>query len=173
MILPKMQLSGVPGLVVKTQKFATTYSRAQYEATNAAALTAKRAILFVAPKQLRNVKRKGNNVKLGVGYDIKTYGAIPTALVKARPRGLWAIVERGAKPHNIGFNILRKTRLRGRSEVGKIIAFADGNVVRGPLKHPGRSGSHPFQKGAEASKPAVKKAYETALTKSLAQTFGV
>ena len=171
MILPKMQLSGVPGLVVKTQKFATTYSRAQYEATNAAALTAKRAILFVAPKQLRNVKRKGNNVKLGVGYDIKTYGAIPTALVKARPRGLWAIVERGAKPHNIGFS--KVSRRRGGGETSKLIAFADGSVVRGPLKHPGRSGSHPFQKGAEASKPAVKKAYETALTKSLAQTFGV
>ena len=171
MILPKMQLSGATELVFKANKFATTYSRAQYEATNAAALTAKRAILFVAPKQLRNVGRKGKSVRLGVGYDVKVYGAVPTALVKARPKSLWAIVERGAKPHSIGLS--KVSRRRGGGETSKLIAFADGNVVRGPLKHPGSSGSHPFRKGAEASKPAVKKAYEIALTKSLAQTFGV
>jgi len=173
MIAPKMQLLGVTELATKTHRFATTYSRAQLAATNAAALTAKRAILFGAPKSLKNVRRKGATVKLGVGYDVKSFpgrfGSFPVAKVSARPKGLWTIVEKGAKAHQIG---LVKSR-RGSPESGKLVAFSDGNVRRGPFMHPGRSGNQPFAKGANASRPAVKKAYEASLRASLAAGFGV
>jgi hypothetical protein len=70
-------------------------------------------------------RRKGGT-KIGVGYELSGSGANFEALMRPRPAGIWATLERGAKPHLI---VPGLTRRQGQAlTLFSVMAGQGGNL---------------------------------------------
>lgn len=110
--------------------------------------------------KLRNVGKAGSRV----GVTTRLFGT--TAIVQAT--GPLQILERDTREHSIPRTALsrrtrtasgrlsRKRELTGRTSSGRRHLFINGHWVTGPVKHPGTTGKHPFERGVlEATEPAA------------------
>ena len=71
-----------------------------------------------------------------------------TARVVGTPAGNWAWAEAGIHPHTIARR-RAKARRRGRGNPA-VLALAGGNLVVGPVHHPGRPGVRAWSRATEA-----------------------
>lgn len=163
MIGTRMDLNGTAMFAEKVARFGPNIEMAQSRAVGKACMFAKRSILAAAPAKLSGVGKKGG-VKLGVRYDVKTFGSHVVGMVRAVPPGPWAIIERGRKG---GYDIPRARKRGG----GKVLHFADGGFARsvkgGPMK-----GKRPFAKGAVAAEQYTKQVYRNEFVRCVGMTFG-
>lgn len=162
MIGTKMDLVGVTDFGVKVARFGPNIEMAQSRAVGKACLFAKRSILAGAPSHLSNMGKKG--VRLGVRYDVKTFGSSVVGMVRAVPPGPWAIVERGRKG---GYDIPRARKRGG----GKVLHFPDGGFARS-VKGGAMKGKRPFAKGAVAAEQYTKQVYRNEYVRCVGMTFG-
>lgn len=138
--------------------------RANRQATSAAAMQYKDAVLDAAERDLdtrnpspkRSFSRWGKDSKgkvgdrkalqVGAGYDLRGY-VNAVAKLKARPQGPWKVLEYGAKPHNIIPGTTR-TKAKNAAAFGALFGLDNDAAtiaraargVRGrvrPLKIPG------------------------------------
>lgn len=111
-----------------------------------AAKQVRRAIyneLRGTPYRSRRLRNMGG-ARATVSYRVKG----TTAVVTGKPQGVWTIIDRGAKPHQIP----------KRGDVRRRLAFG-GRVVTGPVHHPGTAGTGAWDAGIEASLPAIDAAW--------------
>lgn len=129
---------------------------------HAAAAYVRAQILGLAPKRLRNVGRKGANLRVGI-FPSKTSGTVVAA------GGPWQIIENDTKAHVIGGGRSK------RREVRQYLQFNGGDhgIRLGPVMHPGTRGSQPFTRGVELARPAVPRIIDGEIKVALLQTFGV
>lgn len=154
--------------LVNTAKSAGQTNR---KAVSAAALVTKKTILGYARKDTggdlklsrwgRAVgpgQRKG--VKVGAGYDVKGYDRA-TALLRARPTGVWRVLNDGAVPHDIG----RKKRSKSKA------LYLGGEKFAASVKHPGTRGKRTWDEGARLAKAPAARAYRRVMSKAMLAPF--
>lgn len=91
------------------------------------------------PYRSRRLRNMGG-APLKVSYRIRGN----TAHVEAGLPGPWAIVERGARPH----------RIPNSGRIHRRLAFG-GQVVWGPVHHPGVRGYQPWEHGVDKAEPKI------------------
>lgn len=137
-------------------------SEAEGKAVRRAALEAKRIQLAQLKDAAPNlVMRVGKNrrTRVGVGFTMTTRDGRPAAVMAAR--GPVHLIERDTSPHwiprQLGGTITHTATGRRRSKasivrrkanVNKVLKIGN-NLVKGPIKHPGTKGKHPWGKGAD------------------------
>jgi hypothetical protein len=161
-------------LAIKLQSASRSLGKANRDAVSKAALVYKDAVLA----ELRSDaggdqvmshwgwKSSGNYrvVKMGAGYDLDGTDKC-VATLKARPMGLWKVMEYGASRHEI---LPRKNK---RKKGGRL-KFANGGFGRGVM-HPGTRPKRTWSKGIQkGSKPAMA-VFSREHKSSLAKSFGV
>jgi len=102
--------TSVMEFAIKIDKFAKVQGRANRDATQAAAQVYKDRILANLAKDVgadlrmsrwgAKGQRSSGGIKLGVGYQVRGYEHA-TALIKAKPAGVWKVLEHGAAAHSV------------------------------------------------------------------------
>lgn len=135
-----------PASLASLRSLPTRLSTAHERAVGRSAFAAKRAIQRQSgyASRLSGVGRSG--ARLNIRYDLKGHGLNTTALVRAT--GPFHLLERPTKAHTIAPR-------RGRRGGGKR-AVVTPYGPRASVQHPGTSGKHPFEKGVNASLPAIR-----------------
>lgn len=140
------------------------------------------SIRTAVPDLAINAGRRGtkNGAKLGVGYRKIRDGS--GYLVFAR--GPLQLIERDTSAHLIpkdpGGTLTHTAKGRKRSAKSRALREAEtkklyriGNrVVRGPLKHPGTKGKHPWEKAEKQVLPSVTKTFEKGVDTIMRGVFG-
>lgn len=135
--------------------------------------------------------RSTQGLKLGAGYDVKGY-TNAVALLKARPQGVWKVVEYGAKPHPIvagatrrqtrfasGLAALTGETVDASAIVGgrrgkkrrMAIKFPDGNMRFG-VNHPGSRGKRTWSRGVDKATPGAMRTFRAVHARALSEIFG-
>jgi hypothetical protein len=99
-------------LAVKLQRAGAAIAGENRGGVQAAAMAYKVALLEVARRDsggdLRLSRWGRNGVKLNAGYDVQGSGPVVTAKVEPRPKGVWRVLEDGARPHVIAAGLTRR-----------------------------------------------------------------
>jgi hypothetical protein len=129
----------------------------------------------VAPGGRLNVGKNGQRVT--VYYKLLRKGE--TAIVAMR--GPAHLIERDTKAHLIGAGRSRtvsgrkfKNEARGRKASARKatrLLHIGNRVVVGPVRHPGTTGKHPFERGVKRHLPSVGKTFESGVDKIMGAVF--
>ena len=147
--------TSVPEFVKKIDRLSKAPAQGAKEGVFASALvtvTAIRAALGVAMRgkpRLQSASTGGGR-NLGVGFNVKTIGGRPVALISAR--GAFQLIERDTKPHDIGGRRGTLTA-KGRVRHTGAQALHFGNSFYARVSVSGTQGKHPFDKGIAVSQP--------------------
>lgn len=93
----------------------------------------------------------------GATLKVSTRSQGDTVVLTASPAGAWGITEVGARPHAIP----------SRGEVHRLLSFGPGQVVVGPVTHPGVGGAGVWSDATRDAEPAVFTAMSVALNEAL------
>lgn len=120
--------------------------------------------------------------KNGARVGVRTvFNGSRSAIVQAT--GPLQLIERDTSAHAIP-RVTSSRRLRtaagrlshkrestGRALSGRTILVINGSVITGPVQHPGTTGKHPFERGADAAAPAGVAAASIVFNRSLESLF--
>lgn len=156
------------------------------EALKDSALFTKKAVMSIlgrpngSPLVMKGVGKKGNH-KIGVTFDIKGRGETATALIRAF--GQFHLIERDTKPHTIprtrgsrrartsSGRISAKRVATDRTYSGRRLLVIGGQVVTGPINHPGTRGKHAWERGVDVARGYTKARFESGLTRAMTKVF--
>ena len=134
--------------------------------------------------------RSTQGLKLGAGYDVRGYDNA-VALLRARPQGVWKVVEYGAKPHPIvpgvskrqtrfaaslanltGETVNASTIVAGRKGKKRRMALKlpDGNIRFG-VNHPGSRGKRTWSRGINKATPGALRTVRAVHARTLLEIF--
>lgn len=99
-------------LAAKMAKAGAAIAGENRAGVEASAMAYKLALLDSARKDsggdLRLSRWGRTGVKLNAGYDVRGRGPVVTATVEPRPKGVWRVLEDGARPHVIAAGLTRR-----------------------------------------------------------------
>lgn len=124
--------------------------------TKAAALVVKGAIEAIAPARLSGVGQRGADLKVRT---VQRAGEGDAQAV-VYGTGPWHLIERNTRAH-----LIPSKPGRGR------YAVIPGVGVRAWAHHPGTRGRHPWERGVNASVPAIREGFEASTTTTLRGIF--
>jgi hypothetical protein len=187
-------------LAAKLTLAATALGRANRKAVGEAANTYKFGALQAAREDVgpdlrlsRWGAKRGRStqgLKLGAGYDVRGYDNA-VALLRARPQGVWKVVEYGAKPHPIvpgvskrqtrfaaslanltGETVNASTIVAGRKGKKRRMALKlpDGNIRFG-VNHPGSRGKRTWSRGINKATPGALRTFRAVHARTLLDIF--
>ena len=187
-------------LAAKLTLAATALGRANRKAVGEAANTYKFGALQAAREDVGPDLRLGRwgakrgrstqGLKLGAGYDVRGYDNA-VALLRARPQGVWKVVEYGAKPHPIvpgvskrqtrfaaslssltGETVNASTIVAGRKGKKRRMALKlpDGNIRFG-VNHPGSRGKRTWSRGINKATPGALRTFRAVHARTLLEIF--
>lgn len=187
-------------LAAKLTLAATALGRANRKAVGEAANTYKFGALQAAREDVGPDLRLGRwgakrgrstqGLKLGAGYDVRGYDNA-VALLRARPQGVWKVVEYGAKPHPIvpgvskrqtrfaaslanltGETVNASTIVAGRKGKKRRMALKlpDGNIRFG-VNHPGSRGKRTWSRGINKATPGALRTFRAVHARTLLDIF--
>lgn len=187
-------------LAAKLTLAATALGRANRKAVGEAANTYKFGALQAAREDVgpdlrlsRWGAKRGRStqgLKLGAGYDVRGYDNA-VALLRARPQGVWKVVEYGAKPHPIvpgvskrqtrfaaslanltGETVNASTIVAGRKGKKRRMALKlpDGNIRFG-VNHPGSRGKRTWSRGINKATPGALRTFRAVHARTLLEIF--
>ena len=187
-------------LAAKLTLAATALGRANRKAVGEAANTYKFGALQAAREDVgpdlrlsRWGAKRGRStqgLKLGAGYDVRGYDNA-VALLRARPQGVWKVVEYGAKPHPIvpgvskrqtrfaaslanltGETVNASTIVAGRKGKKRRMALKlpDGNIRFG-VNHPGSRGKRTWSRGVNKATPGALRTFRAVHARTLLEIF--
>jgi hypothetical protein len=187
-------------LAAKLTLTATALGRANRKAVGEAANTYKFGALQAAREDVgpdlrlsRWGAKRGRStqgLKLGAGYDVRGYDNA-VALLRARPQGVWKVVEYGAKPHPIvpgvskrqtrfaaslanltGETVNASTIVAGRKGKKRRMALKlpDGNIRFG-VNHPGSRGKRTWSRGINKATPGALRTFRAVHARTLLDIF--
>lgn len=104
-------------------------------------------------------KKSRGRVKGGVGYDYEGHGV---AEVKYRPGGFWALLEEGARKHQVGGGSRSASGKYRRGSQGARLVI-NGQVVTAPIPHPGTRPKKALSKAQATGEKNVPAAVERAV----------
>ena len=170
----------------KIVRLGSELERIPNEALKDSALFTKKAVMSTlgrpngSPLLMKGVGKKGNH-KVGVTYDIKGRGETATALIRAF--GQFQLIENDTKAHTIPRTRgSRRTRTASgrisatrvatsRTYSGRKILKIGGDVLTGPVTHPGTKGKHAWARGIQVAKGFTKARFESGLTRAMTKVF--
>lgn len=146
-------------LAAKLNRVASAYADLDRQLVREAAGLLRTSVEATAPDHLRGVGRRGAKLSVATKYG---GSAEPQALVFAR--GPWQLIERDTSPHQIPRQ-RRSASFEGVFGHAVIPGGAEGGVhgrrgVRTRVQHPGTRGQHPWQRGADAARPAISRLFQ-------------
>lgn len=158
-------MAGTEAFGLKMIKYGDALSDVNRKAVTAAAMVYKGSTLSFAAKgtggDLRFSRWKGKQgPKLGVGFDV-TGKISATAVINARPYGLWVFLEDGSPPHVI---TPKSKRRRG----AKTLHFGS-SAFYASVNHPGRRGTKAWSLGIKAAERGAMQAYKRTQIIALAE----
>lgn len=187
-------------LAAKLTLAATALGRANRKAVGEAANTYKFGALQTAREDVgpdlrlsRWGAKRGKStqgVKLGARYDVRG-STNAVALLKARPQGVWKVVEYGSKPHPIvpgvskrqtrfaaslanltGETVNASTIVAGRKGKKRRMAlkFPDGNIRFG-ANHPGSRAKKTWSRGIDRATPGALRTFRAVHARTLLEIF--
>lgn len=125
--------------------------------------------------KLRNVGKRGSRV--GVKMTLNGNSATVQAT------GPLQIVERDTKDHDIpqtrltrrgrtaAGRLSHKRVATGRTSSGNKLLVINGNIITGPVRHPGTKGKHPFERAADAAEIPARNAARDATFNAIGKVF--
>jgi hypothetical protein len=144
--------TSVSGFTNAIKKYPAKIEKATIDSVKEAALFTKTTTLGMLRAAsggdlvLSGVGKKG--AKIGVNYKVTGKTAIVAAY------GPVPLIEGPTKGHDIP-----KVRKRGQRKSN--ILIINGNVITGPVHHPGTKGKHPWRKGVELARPGIDRILRT------------
>ena len=135
-------------------------------AVTAAAVVYKGSSLGSAAKftggDLRFSRWKGKqSPRLGAGFEV-TGGVHASAILKAKPFGIWNFLEEGSPPHVM----TPKSKRRGGA---KVLHMGSGPLFYARVNHPGRKGTNAWSIGIKAGTEPAIQAYKRTQILALAE----
>ena len=190
----------VAELVFKLDAAGVALEVANRKAVTEAVKTYKTGVLNTARQDVGNDLRLGRwgakrgrstqGLKLGAGYDVRG-STNAVAILKARPQGVWKVVEYGAKPHPIvpgvskrqtrfaaslanltGETVNASTIVAGRKGKKRRMALKlpDGNIRFG-VNHPGSRGKRTWSRGINNATPVAISRFKAVHATTLSNVF--
>jgi hypothetical protein len=149
-------MSAVDSFGFKMIKYGDNLTDVNRKATVAAALVYKSGVLSSAAGftggDRRFSKWKGKQgPALGAGFEVGGSKVHSTAFLKARPMGIWWVLEYGSPAH-----IIKPRKRKGL----KALKFSDGGFASGSVVHPGRHGTNAWAIGIRSSQAGAMQAYK-------------
>ena len=140
-------------------------ANANKTAVTAAAMVYKGSVLASGAKftggDLRFSRWKGKQgPRLGAGFEV-TGKINATALILAKPMGVWKVLEFGSPAHVM----TPKSKRRG----GKKTMHFGSSAFYARVNHPGRKGTNAWTLGAKAGEPGAVQAYKRTQILALAE----
>jgi hypothetical protein len=141
-------------------------ANANKTAVTAAAMVYKGSILASGAKftggDLRFSRWKGKQgPRLGAGFEV-TGKINASALIQAKPMGIWKVLEFGSPAHVM-------TPKSKRRAGAKALHMGSGPLFYARVNHPGRKGTNAWTLGSKAGEPGAMQAYKRTQILALAE----